>query len=205
MIIMERDRGILFVLVGPGGAGKNALMRAVIARNENLSQLATATTRPRRQEEKQGREHHFVDKAEFKRMIDANELLEYQEVTADKWYGIPRFSIDPILNQGHDLIADIEVLGAQILRDTYPDDVVLIFITVPGDTIEDKLTVLSRRMNNGHRKENPELIQERLERARSLELPFAEQCDFVIVNDEIDAAIEELQTIITAERIRNNN
>lgn len=192
--------GNLFVLVGPGGAGKNALMRGVIDRVEDLKQLATATTRARRENEQHGREHLFVSLEEFQRMIRDGELLEWQEVTRNKFYGIPRSAVEDRLRTGHDLIADIDVLGARILRETYPQNTVLIFITVPGDTEEAILGVLRERMANPDRNENPALIEERIERARKLELPFAAECDHVIVNDDREAATQQLYEIIEATR-----
>lgn len=199
-MISDIPRGWLFVLVGPGGAGKNALLRAVMQRLAHLSQIATATTRSPRPGEQHGREHLFVSHDEFQQMIANRELLEWQEVTRNKFYGIPRSSIERKLAIGEDLIADIDVLGAQILRDTYPDDTVLVFITVPGDTETDKVTVLRQRLGNAERNEPESTITERMARAQTLEFPFEPQCDYVIINDELEAAVEQLLGIIMARR-----
>lgn len=198
MNITEQQRGILFVLVGPGGAGKNALMRIVLGQMENLKQLATATTRPIRDGELNGREHLFVTHDEFQKMIDEGALLEWQEVTPERFYGIPKNSIDNRLQHGEDLIADIDIYGAQILRKTYPDQAILIFITVPGETETEQLIILRERMNG--RSESAELIEERLERAREIELPFAKYCDHLIVNDEMSSASQRLGELIQRER-----
>lgn len=195
-------RGLLFVMVGPGGAGKNAIMRKILENNETLAQLATATTRPARDTEKHGREHLFVTHEEFNRLIQDDELLEWQEVTADKFYGIPRDVVESKLSQGQDLIADIEVNGAKILRSTYPDNATLVFVTVPGETLEDKLSVLRERLSNGERQETPDMIEERLERARILEFPFADDADYLVVNDIFDKAVEEVQNIISQHQER---
>lgn len=196
MTLKEAQRGLVFVLIGPGGAGKNSLMRDVLARITSVTQLATATTRAIRTDEQQGREHLFVQPDEFKRMIDANELLEWQEVTPGKFYGIPRASVEDKLVIGAALIADIDIYGAQKLRNAYPDDTVLIFITVPGNTIDEQLAVLRERMGNEDRNEKESLIQQRLQRARDLELAFADQCDYVIVNDEQEQAANRLFDIM---------
>lgn len=198
MTILQRERGKLFVLIGPGGAGKNALMTYVLTHVEALVQLATATTRPRRDGEQHGRERLFVSPTEFRRMIEAGELLEWQEVTTDRFYGIPRASVDGTLERGIDLIADIDVKGAEVLRQTHPEALVLIFVTVPGDTLDEQLAVLRERMIS--REEDPDVITERLERAHTIELPFAQHCDYVIVNDDIDEASQELMQIILEER-----
>lgn len=200
----SRDSGLLFVLVGPGGAGKNALMRAVMPRIDNMRQLATATTRKKRDHETDGREHLFLSLEQFQAMINNHALLEYQEVTPGKFYGIPRQSVEDQLNAGLDLIADIEVLGARILRETYPTETILVFITVPGDTEEEILNTLQDRMRTPDRNEDEKLIQQRLERARELELPFASQCDYVIVNDELERASGELYEIIMQRRVQQN-
>ena len=85
----EKFPGVIFIIIGPGGAGKNAIMKAVIAKSPSIRQLATATTRPMRADERQGREHVFVTESKFRSMIDNDELLEHQEVTPGKYYGIP--------------------------------------------------------------------------------------------------------------------
>lgn len=200
LMIHEKQRGLLFVMVGPGGTGKNTLMNVIKGRHSQIKQLATATTRPPRPGEQHGREHFFVSQTEFQQMIDNRQLLEYQEVTPGKFYGIPRFSVEDYLEQGQHLIADIEVYGAQILQDNYPDDAILIFVTVPGQTLEEQLAVLRERMLGREESSLSEteirLIEYRLERAKSLELPFQSQCDYVIVNDDFERALEELDTLI---------
>lgn len=197
----EKPRGILFVLVGPGGTGKNTLMNAVMTQHDNLKQLATATTRKIRPNEKQGREHLFVSEARFREMIENNKLLEHQEVTPGKFYGIPRASVTDAIDTGENLIADIEVLGAQILSENFSDDTMLIFVTVPGETLEERLTVLRERMTgrfDEHDQEaDEERIQQRLKRARELEFPFMDKCQHVIVNDDMDKAIAELNKIVS--------
>ena len=130
----EKHAGVVFVMIGPGGAGKNAIMKAIMAVFPAVRQLATATTRPMRADERQGREHLFVSETRFRAMIQNDELLEHQEVTPGKYYGIPRQTVEESLAAGAALIADIEVLGAMRLAAAYPDNVVQIFITVPGAT-----------------------------------------------------------------------
>lgn len=201
MITPQPERGLLFVMVGPGGAGKNALMNRVMARQPQLSQLATATTRPIRANEQEGREHLFVTQERFQEMIANGELLEHQEVTAGRWYGIPRASVDNKLDNGQHLIADIDIYGAKVLRETYSDDALLIFVTVPGSTNDERLATLRERMEQRREDHNTSQsdnhMTQRLDRAQTVELPFADDCDFVIVNDEIDHATSQLEAIIT--------
>jgi len=189
--------GVIFVMIGPGGAGKNAIMRAIIDQSSIVSQLATATTRPMRDDEQQGREHLFINLDKFREMIDNNELLEYQEVTTNRFYGIPRQSVIDNLSKSKVLIADIEVLGAQELKKAFPKHVVQIFVTVPGNSPEEQLAVLETRMLQ---REDSTNIQERLERAKNLEFPYQSQCDYIVVNDELNHAVELVSDIIQQER-----
>lgn len=191
--------GVIFVMIGPGGAGKNAIMKALMANNPAIAQLATATTRKMRGDEAQGREHLFVSRRRFERMIASGELLEYQEVTPGKYYGIPRQTVADGLAAGEIRIADIEVLGANILAETYACNVVQIFITVPGADTAEQLALLQRRMQE--RADPYTDIDQRLQRAEDLELPYQSQCDYVVVNDSLPAAIERTQTIVQQELV----
>jgi len=189
--------GVIFVIIGPGGAGKNAIMKAVMAGNPAIRQLATATTREMRSDEAPGREHLFVSRERFEQMIAAGELLEYQEVTPGKYYGIPRRSIAAGLAAGEIRIADIEVLGASILAATFADNIVQIFVTVPGADTSEQLKVLHKRMRE--RADPYTDIDQRLQRAEALELPYQSQCDYVVVNDSLSAAIDRTRGIIQGE------
>ena len=197
MALAEKLPGIIFVIIGPGGAGKNAIMKAVIAAIPALRQLATATTRPMRADEMQGREHLFVSSQRFQEMIIRNELLEHQEVTPGKFYGIPRHTVLEVLTAGAARIADIEVLGAIELAAAYPQNVVQVFVTVPGDDIAQQLALLEARMRS--RADEATDIEQRLKRARTLELPYQTRCDHIVVNDDLAQAIEATAAIIRRE------
>lgn len=193
----ENQPGVVFVMIGPGGAGKNAIMKAIMAAFPAVRQLATATTRPMRADERQGREHLFVSESGFRSMIRNDELLEHQEVTPGKYYGIPRRTVDESLTAGAALIADIEVLGAMQLAAAYPENVVQIFITVPGGDTAEQLSVLEDRMRG--RADAATDIDQRLERARRLELPYQRRCDYVVVNDDLARAISATSAIVRQE------
>ena len=193
----EKHPGVVFVMIGPGGAGKNAIMKAIMAAFPAVRQLATATTRAMRADERQGREHLFVSETRFREMIQNDELLEHQEVTPGKYYGIPRRTVDESLAVGAALIADIEVLGAIQLAAAYPHNVVQIFIAVPGGDIAEQLSVLSERMRG--RADEATDIDQRLERARTLELPYQRRCDHIVVNDDLERAIRNTSIIVRQE------
>ena len=197
MAASENLGGVIFVMIGPGGAGKNAIMKAIMAGFPRICQLATATTRPMRADEKQGREHLFVSEPEFKRMIRDGELLEHQEVTPGKFYGIPKATVHEALAAGAIRIADIEVLGARELAAAFPNNVVQIFVTAPGESLSAQLDLLRRRMQE--RADPLTDIDQRLERARTLELSYQSQCDYTVVNDELAEAIEAAAAIIRRE------
>ena len=191
---LQAGGGIIFVLVGPGGAGKNAIMQAIIRHEPEIQQLATATTRPMRADEKQGREHLFISQARFREMVRAGELLEHQEVTPGKFYGIPRDAVRDCLRRHQIRIADIEPLGARRLVESFPHHTLQIFVTVPGASLAEQLAVLERRMRQ--RDDGATDIDERLLRARTLELPYQAQCDYIVVNDDLTRAIAKTRDII---------
>jgi guanylate kinase len=162
-------------------------MKAVLARSgHQIHQLSTATTRPIRPDEKQGREHQFVTPAEFEDMIARGALLEHQ-VVHGHLYGIPRSTVEAALLDCDDLIADVEVFGATYTRSCYPNNSILIFIKPPA------LDVLRTRMQA--RGESQEEIEKRLRRVE-MEMQYAPLCDYLIINDDINRAADELYAII---------
>lgn len=186
MTVQER-LGILFILVGPGGVGKNALMGQVLERLPELKQLPTATTRSPRGNEVHGVQHLFMTLDEFQKMIANNELLEHQEVHPGKFYGVPRSTVEGAIYQHQDLIADIDFKGASILRSVYPSHTLTIFIAPPvSDALETRLR---------DRQDNETDIQNRLNRMAD-EMLYAPTCDYVIVNDVFDKAVDELKAIV---------
>ncbi|GAB5492056.1 MAG: guanylate kinase [Phototrophicaceae bacterium] len=205
---MSATRGLFFVFVGPGGTGKNTLMSIIMERHPDIKQLATATTRAMRSNEQDGRERIFVSLERFREMIAQDELLEYQEVTPGKFYGIPRTSVEDVLTNGQHLIADIEVRGAEVVLKEYKDDAIIIYVTVPGATKEEQLDTLKQRMLTRLDREPTEddwrEINQRLSRAINLEFPFSEKCEHIIVNDDLAVAVEQVDAIVKnaiAERV----
>ncbi|MFW5709221.1 MAG: guanylate kinase [Chloroflexota bacterium] len=186
MTVKER-LGMLYILVGPGGVGKNALMRRVLKQVKDLCQLPTATTRDPRADEQQGVQHLFVSVEEFKRMIDAGELLEHQEVHPDKFYGVPRATVEDAIKGNQDLIADIEYKGATILRESYPENTIAIFIAPPSTA------ALVDRMND--RQDSHVDIRDRLNRMAS-EMLYAPLCDYILVNSDFEAAVQALTRLV---------
>ncbi|NDJ63247.1 MAG: guanylate kinase [Chloroflexi bacterium] len=192
MTVAHERTGLFFILVGPAGAGKNRLMNIALDRIDDLSQLPTATTRAIRDGEQQGREHLFLTRDDFLKMITDDQLLEWQEVHGNL-YGMPRATVEEALQAGRAVIADIEVLGASYVRSLYPENVITIFIQPPS------LQTLIERMRT--RGDSEAEISKRLLRV-AMEMDYAAECDYVIVNDDLEQAAETLCAIITAEHNR---
>lgn len=186
MTVQER-LGILFILVGPGGVGKNSLMGQVLEQIPSLKQLPTATTRSPRGNEVHGIQHLFLSLDEFQQMIANDELLEHQEVHPGKFYGVPRSTVEEAIHQQQDLIADIDFKGATILRSVYPAHTVAIFVAPPSsESLETRLR---------DRQDDETDIQNRLNRMAD-EMLYAPTCDYVIVNDVFEQATDELMAIL---------
>lgn len=190
--------GMLITLVGPAGAGKNQLMNDMIARfaggQTRVRQFPTATTRSPREGEKDGREHHFVTTEHFRYMIDHDELLEWQLIhgkSNDRYYGMPRATLDAGLKAGDVLMADVEYLGAQRVKELYPDNVISVFVMPPS------IGALIQRMKHRGTEKQAE-IAKRLLRVPA-ELAYANECEYVIVNDSFAEAAALLYSIIQAE------
>lgn len=182
--------GLIFVLVGPPGAGKNTVMNRVLQELPALRQLATATTRPMRSTEQEGREHYFMDRDEFEQMIVSNALLEHQLIHGEL-YGILRRPVEQAVASEIDIIADIDVYGAEALRANFPENVVLVFVEPPSRE------VLIRRMQE--RGEDDEEIEKRMKRV-DMEMSHLTDCDYLITNNDVDEASVLLASIVRAER-----
>ncbi len=198
---IPKRSGLLVTLVGPAGAGKNQLINDMIARfagrTPRVRQFPTATTRPMRETEQEGREHHFVSIVRFQEMIEQGELLEWQLVHgkgADRYYGMPRETLENGLDSGDVLLADIEYLGAQRAKEAYPDNVIGVFVMPPS------IGALIERMRN-RATEGENEIGKRLLRVPA-ELEYASKCDYVILNDSFAEASSLMHSILNAEIAR---
>lgn len=186
--------GFLFVLVGPSGAGKNAIINKLLREQNpgNLRQLTTVTTRPKRENETEGREHYFVSQPRFEELVEADALIEYQLIHKKWYYGTPQAELESAFGKGEHLIADIDVLGAKALKNAFPENVTLVFIAPPNTS------VLEARIRE-RSTDTEEQIQTRLERA-ALEMGYVPVCDFVVINDDLEHATSLVKEIISARR-----
>ena len=189
---MDEHRGKLIVVSGPSGAGKSTVIAKVMERRSDLCFSVSATTRKPRDGEVDGVNYFFVSGVEFDRMIGDDELLEHAEYNRDN-YGTPRAYVEEKRRAGMHVLLDIEVQGARQVRERVPE-AIKIFIIPPS------LQVLEQRLR-GRGTETEEQIQRRLARARG-EYREADFYDYVVINDNLETAANELNAIITAELCR---
>lgn len=180
------------VVTGPSGAGKTSICKGIVGDCPDVAYSVSATTRPRREDEVTGRDYHFVDEDRFRELMGAGELLEWAEVHG-RLYGTPRFSVVPFLESGKKVIMDIDVQGGASMRKVFPDGV-FVFVIPPS------MRILEERLRN-RGTESEEVLRTRLRNARE-ETRSWRQYDYLIVNDELDVALDRLKSIIAAEDSR---
>ena len=185
---------LLIVISGPSGAGKDTVMQCMKERGMPFHFVVTATTRPRRSNEINGKDYFFVGKEEFARMIEEDELIEYAVVYGD-YKGIPKQQVREALSSGKDVLMRVDVQGAVTVRKLVPN-AILIFMTVDNEQ------ELERRLRE-RKTETAEELALRIATARK-ELQRVESFDYVVVNadDHLDQAVDTIQAIITSEHQR---
>ncbi|NUR14402.1 MAG: guanylate kinase [Mesorhizobium sp.] len=186
-------RGLMFVLSSPSGAGKTTLSRLLMERMSGLNMSVSATTRPMRPGEVNGKDYLFVDKPRFEAMVKGDELLEWATVF-DNSYGTPRAPVEAALSSGQDVLFDIDWQGTQQLREKARADVVSVFILPPsaGD--------LETRLHS-RAQDSDEVIRKRMSRA-SHEMSHWAEYDYIVINHDVDEAFAEVQSILKAERLK---
>ena len=184
--------GKLFVISGPSGAGKGSIVEKLLARDEKLYFSVSATTRPKRDYETNGKEYFFVSREEFLDRIEKGQMLEWAEF-AGNYYGTPAGPVDEKLQAGCDVILDVESHGMYNVKAMRPDAVTM-FVYPPS------FAELERRLRS-RKSETEERIRSRLEQSRQ-ECTHAQDYDYIIINDDLDIAAAEAAAIMTAEKCR---
>lgn len=186
------SRGLLLVVSAPSAGGKGTILKEMFQRNKNLRMSVSATTRQPREGEEHGKHYYFISKDEFQSLINSGSMLEYAEYVGNL-YGTPRGPIEQWLAEGHDVVLEIEVQGGAQIKKIVPD-CVSIFITPPS------MEVLEKRLR-GRGTEEEDTILKRLNTAIQ-ELTQAENYDYVVVNDQLEDAIDDMQAILRSEKLR---
>jgi len=186
--------GSLFIISSPSGGGKGTLIRRVLAELDDIRYSVSYTTRPMRPGETNGVEYNFVTVSEFEFHMAAEDLLEYAIVHGN-YYGTSNLQINEAMAEGLDVILEIDVQGARIVK-RKRSDAVNIFILPPS------FEVLATRLRN-RGTESEEQLAVRLQNACE-EVKFFSECDYVIVNDDVEQAVTNLKSVIRAERVRRD-
>ena len=181
------------VLSSPSGAGKTTLARRLIEADPGIAMSVSVTTRPPRPGEVNGRDYHFIDEAAFKRMREADELLEWARVF-DNFYGTPRPPVEKAIKSGRDILFDIDWQGAQQLSEKLKHDVVRVFILPPS------AAALEKRLQT-RAQDSADVVRRRMD-AASAEISHWPEYDYVIVNASLDASMAGLKAILGAERLK---
>ena len=182
-------KGILVVVSGFSGVGKGTLMRCLTERYGHYALSISATTRGPREGEEDGREYFFKTKEEFEQLIEENRLIEYA-CFCENYYGTPRDYVEDQMEQGRDVILEIEIQGAMKIREQYPDALLLFVMPPDAETLANRL--------RGRGTETEEVIQARLNRAVE-ESEGADQYDYIVVNDNLEKAVEEVYSLIESQ------
>ena len=187
-------RGLMFILSSPSGAGKTTIARRLLAEEgADLRLSVSVTTRPIRIGEVEGRDYHFVDRAEFDRLVEADAFFEWAEVFSN-CYGTPKAEIRERLKRGEDFLFDIDWQGTQQLYQRAQGDVVRVFLLPPS------IAALEQRLRSRNT-DSEEVIRSRMERARA-EISHWDAYDYVVINDDIEACFAKVRMILEAERMR---
>ena len=186
-------RGLMLIMSSPSGAGKTTISRMLLERDGHIRMSVSCTTRPPRPGEVDGQDYHFISQAQFDRMVENEEFLEWAIVFGHS-YGTPKAQVKTGIKDGLDYLFDIDWQGTQQLYQKLERDVVRVFLLPPS------IDELRRRLT-GRGTDSGDVIAARMERARS-EISHWDGYDYVVVNDDIEACFTKVQQILAAERMR---
>lgn len=189
---MIDQKGILFILSGPSGVGKGTVRKSLFEQSTDLRYSISMTTRNPREGEVDGVDYFFKSREEFESLIEQGQLIEHAEYVGN-YYGTPRQYVEETLNQGKDVFLEIEVQGALKVRENFPQGVFIFLIPPSLEELKDRI------VNRGT--ETEEKVKNRLLAAKE-EIDMMDAYDYVVVNDEIDHAVQKVQSIVSSEHCK---
>lgn len=190
-----KDKGLLLVISGFSGAGKGTVVKSLLEQHNDYALSISATTRLPREGEQDGREYFFKSKEEFEKMIEASELIEYARYV-DNYYGTPKAYVEEQLKEGKNVILEIEIQGALNIKSMFPDAVLLFIMPPSAKELERRLV--------GRGTEDEATIRARLSRA-SEEAQGVENYNYIVINDDVDACVETIDSIVKSEKRKAAN
>jgi guanylate kinase len=185
---------LVFIVSAPSGSGKSTLVNKLLKSEPNLDFSISYTTRRPRGSEKNGKQYYFVSRAKFKKMIDGDEFLEHANVFGN-YYGTPRRFLRKAEKNGHDLLLDIDVQGAEQIHRKLPQAISIFILPPDRRTLESRLRKRSE--------DSDEVIQKRLD-AASHEIENYDRYNYILINDKLDESSESLKAIVQSERLRHS-
>lgn len=190
-LAQSADAANLFVVAAPSGAGKTSLVAQLVQQLQHLHLSISYTTRPARADEVDGEDYHFVSKAQFEQMIDRGEFLEHAEVYGN-YYGTSRLWVQQQLEQGRDIILEIDWQGARQIRHFFPRHALLIFILPPS------VQALQQRLLK-RQQDTDVIVRQRMQVAQD-EMGHYKEFDYLVINDDFEQALASLSCIVQAAR-----
>jgi guanylate kinase len=180
--------GKLIIFSAPSGAGKTTIVRHLLNKDLNLEFSISATSRGKRHTETDGKDYYFLTPDEFRKKIDNNEFLEWEEVYVGTYYGTLKSEVDRIRDKGQNVIFDVDVVGGCNIKKFYGNEALAVFVQPPSVTeLRNRLILRST--------DTPEVIEKRVAKAE-YELTFSDQFDVIVVNEDIEKAFEEAEMCI---------
>ncbi len=189
------NRGKLVIVSGFSGAGKGTIMKKLVSEKDNYALSVSATTRKPREGEVEGNSYFFKTVEEFEQMIKENAFLEYARYV-DNYYGTPKAFVEQMMNEGKDVLLEIEIQGAMKVKKTYPDAILIFITTKDADTLRQRLI--------GRGTETEDVINKRLVRAKE-EALGVEDYNYIVVNDILEDCVETVDRIVRSEHNRTSD
>lgn len=190
--MLIEEKGILFILSGPSGVGKGTVRKRLFEKATDLQYSISMTTREKRPGEVDGVDYFYKTTQEFEELIEQNELLEYAKYV-NNYYGTPRKYVEETIEKGLDVFLEIEVQGAMQVKKNFPKGVFIFLFPPSLEELKDRI------VNRGT--ETEELVLNRLKEARN-EIEMMDYYDYVVVNDDVDHAVERIEAIIMSEHLK---